>query len=263
MGWRRGAVVRDAQGHYRLPDCDAHTAAAARLGGASSLLSAALAHGWPVKLPPEVPQVVVARGRNVGVRRAGVELRWAAVSRAELAAGVTEPVRTVLDCARHLPFDAALAVADSALRAGVPRTDLLLACQRSPRTGRSRAFRVLELASPLAANPFESVLRAVLLEVPGACFEPQVWVGSVGRADLVDRQHRIVVEADSFEFHADSASLARDMERYNGFVAEDHRVLRFAWRHAMFGQDHVRAVVSVLLRPERRSARRCATCAAA
>ncbi|ROR92515.1 type IV toxin-antitoxin system AbiEi family antitoxin domain-containing protein [Nocardioides aurantiacus] len=259
----QGRVVRAAHGRYRLPDYDAHAAAAAQLGGASSLLSAALAHGWPVKLPPERPQVVVPRGRNVGARRAGVELRWAEVSRAELDAGVTDPVRTVLDCARHLAFDVALAVADSALRDGVPLTDLLLACQRSPRSGRGRAFRVLEQASPLAANPFESVLRAVLIDVPGTHFEPQVWVGNVGRADLVDRSRRVVVEADSFEFHSDSASLARDMERYNGFVAEDHRVLRFAWRHAMFGQDYVRAVVSSVLTPDRRSVRVCPTCAVA
>lgn len=233
-----GDILRNGHGHYRLAACDEHVAAAARLVGASSLLSAALAHGWKVKLPPESPQVVVPRGRKVDpARRSGVDLRWGSVSRSELAAGVTEPVRTVLDCARHLPFDAALAVADSALRDGVPRTDLLLACERLPRSGRNRAFRVVELATPLAANPFESVLRAVLMDVPDTCFEPQVWIGNVGRADLVERRKRVAVEGDSFEFHSDSAAFARDMVRYNGFVAEDHRVLRFGWRHAMFDQD--------------------------
>lgn len=47
-----------------------------------------------------------------------------------------------------LPFPAALAVADSARRAGS--------------------------ASALAANPFESVLRAIALDVPGLTPMPQV-----------------------------------------------------------------------------------------
>lgn len=261
---RRGDVVRIGRGCYRLPVCDEHAAAATRLMGATCLESAALAHGWPVKLPPARPQVVVPRGRNVGAaRRRGVDVRWGEVSAEELAARVTDPVRTVLDCARRLRFDAALAVVDSALRDGVPRTDLLLACARLPRIGRSRAFEVVEAGSALAANPFESVLRAVLRGVPGAAFEPQVSIGGLGRPDLVDRRRRIIVEADSFEFHAGTAAFARDMERYNSFVADDFLVLRFAWRHAMFEQDYVHATVSAALRLQERSVRHCSTCDAA
>ena len=240
-----GEVVRAGRGTYRLPEVDVHLVEAARLNACLSLVSAALVHGWQAKLPPPRAQVIVPRGRKVGpARRSGVELRWGEVTPKELTAGVTDPVRTVLDCARFLAMDEALAVADSALRAGVPRTDLLLACARLPRHGRSRAFRVVELATSLAANPFESVLRAILLDVPGASFEPQVWIGNIGRADLVDRQRRIVVEADSFEFHAHSAAFAADMARYNAFVCEGYLVLRFAWRHAMFEPDYVRATIA-------------------
>ena len=64
-------------------------------------------------------------------------------------------------------------------------------------------------------------MRAVLEEVPGAHFRPQVWIGSVGRADLVDRCRHVAVECDSFEFHADAEALNNDMERYNAFVCED------------------------------------------
>jgi hypothetical protein len=54
-----------------------------------------------------------------------------------VADGVTDPVRTVIDCARDLPFDEALAVADSALRSGKVGPDALRqAAARSPRTGR-------------------------------------------------------------------------------------------------------------------------------
>jgi very-short-patch-repair endonuclease len=201
--------------------------------------------------------VVVPRGRNVeAARRRGVDLIWGEVSAEELAAGLTGPVHTVLDCARRLPFDAALAVVDSALRGGVPRTDLLLACDRLPRTGRSRAFEVVEAGTPLAANPFESVLRAALRDVPGAQFEPQVRIGNLGRPDLVDRQRRVIVEADSFEFHAGTVEFARDMVRYNAFVAAGYLVLRFGWRHVMFEQDYVRATVAAVIALQQRSVRR-------
>ncbi len=259
-----GQVVRVGRGRYALPGVDEHRRAAASLHGALHRVSAARRWGWKVKLPPERPQVVVPRGRNVTTaRRAEVELRWGLLSAAELEAGVTSRVRTVLDCARFEPFDAALAVADSALRDGVTRTALLLACARLPRTGRSRAFRVVELATGEAANPFESVTRAILEDVAGAHFEPQVWVGNLGRADLVDRRLRVAVECDSFEFHSDPASLNSDIERYNAFVCEGHLLVRVGWKHAMFAPDYVRATVGAVIGARERSARRCPTCAAA
>ena len=259
-----GTLVRLRRDAYAVQGIDRDRSAAAALGGVLDRLSAARAWGWGVKLPPDAPQVVVPRGRNVDrLRRRGADLRWGAPTDEERARGVTSRVQTVLDCARFLDLDAALAVADSALRDGVSRTELLLACARLPRTGRSRAYRVVELADARAANPFESVLRAALLAVPGTRFEPQVWVGSIGRPDLVDRELRLVVEADSFEFHADSASLLGDMERYNAFVAADHLVVRFGWKHAMFRQDYVRAVVTGVVATRRRSVRPCGGCVAA
>lgn len=256
-----GSVVRLAHGLYGLPETTSHRADALGLDAALALESAALAHGWGVKIPPKRAQVVVGRARKVTAqRRQGVDLRWGEVSRAELDAGVTTKVRTAVDCARLLPFDAALAVVDSALRDGVPRTDLLLACERAPRTGRSRAFGVIELGTSLSANPFESVLRAVVHAMPGADFEPQVWIGSIGRTDLADRRNRVVLEADSFEFHSQPGPFADDMVRYNAFVAEGWRVLRFAWKHVMFEQDAVRVTVAAVLRPSRPAVRSCPSC---
>ena len=256
-----GSVVRLAHGLYGLPEVNSHRADALGLDAALALESAALAHGWGVKIPPTRAQVVVQRGRKMTARRRrDVDLRWGEVSRAELDAGVTSKVRTAVDCARVLPFDAALAVVDSALRDGVSRTDLLLACDRAPRTGRSRAFRVIELGTRLAANPFESVLRAVVHTVPGADFEPQVWIGSIGRTDLADRGHRVVLEADSFEFHCQPGPFADDMVRYNAFVAEGWLVLRFAWKHVMFEQDAIRATVAAVLGPSRPAVRPCPRC---
>lgn len=97
---------------------------------------------------------------------------------------------------------AALAVADSALRAGVDPERLLAAAKAAPRTGRAKAVRVATEADVRAANPFESCLRAVAIDVPGLALVPQQWIGHIGCVDLYDAALG-VVEAESFEFHSD------------------------------------------------------------
>lgn len=242
-----GELVRIVRGRYGGPETNARSTAA-RLGGVLSHLSAALHWGWAVKRAPTVTQVVVPRGRNVDpARRHGVDLRWAVLGPEDHDGVATTPARTVIDCARVLPFDEALAVADSALRSRlVTREQLLEAAESSPRTGRGRVFAVVEAADPRAANPFESVLRAIVREV-GAHFEPQVTIGTLGRPDLVDVEHRLVLEADSFAFHSDAEALVRDIERYNGFVIEGWIVLRFGWRHVMEQPEYVLTCVRAAL----------------
>ena len=88
------------------------------------------------------------------------------------------------------------------------------------------------------------MLRATALDVPGLDVEPQVpiWgdLGLTVRPDLVDRRLRIVLEADSFEWHGDRAALRRDARRYDLLVANGWVVLRFAWEDVMFHPDYVR-----------------------
>lgn len=243
-----GYLVRVGRGGYALPDVDVHLQAAVSLSGALGGLSAAMYWGWKVKFPPDEPQVLVPLGRKVArARRADISVRWCDLAPEALDRRVLGRVETVVDCAKTLPFDAALAVVDSALRDGVSKTSLLRAAQRSSQKGRRRALTAIELGDARAANPFESVLRAIVMEIPFAAFEPQIWVGNVGRADLVDRERRLVVEADSFEFHSSADAMLRDMERYNGFLAEGYRVLRFGWKHVMFQADYVRAAVSAVI----------------
>lgn len=101
----------------------------------------------------------------------------------------------------------------------------------------------MEAADPRADNPFESVLRAIALDVPGLEVEPQQWVADVGRVDLMDLGRRLVIEAESFEFHSDRASLRRDVHRYTAFVRLGYRVVRFTWEDVMFDPAYVREVL--------------------
>ena len=178
-------------------------------------------------------------------------MRWRDLTPNERDGLVTSPHRTVIDCAKELPFRQALSVADSALRhRDVDHDRLVELALALPSNGRTQALRVVTEASPLAANPFESALRGIALDVPGLSVRPQVWISELGfrgRPDLVDETRRIVIEAESFEFHGQRRHLKRDCERYTGLVIRGWTVVRFAWEHVMFEPDYVRDCLLVLV----------------
>lgn len=262
---RKGRVLHLGRNSYALPGADEAVAAAVRLQGASSHLSAARAWGWKVKHLPATPVVTVPRNRKVlASRRDGVDLRWAGLPASDVQEHRTTRLRTVVDCARSLPFDEALCVADSALREGrVSREDLVEAASRSPRTGRAAAMRVAGLADGRAANPFESCLRAIALDVEGLAVTPQLAVPGIGHADLGDRTLRLLVEADSFEFHALREAFTYDIRRYTAMVRAGWTVLRFCWEDVMQRPAMVHETLTDVVRLQRRAVRRCRECAAA
>lgn len=245
---RDGTVLQIGRGRYCLPGLDRSLQAASSLSGVVSHRSAALLHGWSIRSVPPQPTVIVARSRDIAPhRRRGSTVLWRDLTPGEVIDGVTAPLRTVIDCARDLPFEEALAVADSALRAGaVTERELLDAIGTLPRTGRARAELVLREANKDAANPFESALRALSIEAVGPSLVPQVRISIADewvRPDLVDESLRIVIEADSHEFHTTRAKLDRDCWRYAELVLEGWLVLRFTWTQVMFAQDWVRDVI--------------------
>lgn len=246
-----GRIIRLRRNRYALVDLPTHRAAAIEAGGVLSHLSAAVAWGWKVKQEPEKPWVTVPRN----LRRAPGDLhvRWADVPEDDVVHHVTRPARTVVDCAKALPFDEALAVADSALRSGeVSKRQLLVSAQASTRTGRSLAIGVIEEADRRAANPFESVIRAIALGVPGLDVVPQGCVPGVGRVDLWDEKLGIVIEAESHEFHSTPAGLRKDVVRYTKCARQGLVVVRFVWDQAMFAPDEVRdALLDVVIRRRR------------
>lgn len=241
----RGEVLRDARGRYALPTADVALRAANRLTAVVSHRSAAAYWGWELKEQPPRPEVTVPRNRNLPPqRRVGVDVTWATLQPEDVHEGrVTGRERTVLDCIRHLPFDEALAVADSALRhRALTKARLVWLAAQVRGKGAGRARAVAAAASPLAANPFESVLRAISLGVRGLQLEPQVWLTVDGRRvrpDLLDRRLGLVVEAESFQWHGSASALTSDCSRYNAFVLAGYAVLRFSWLQVMRRPEYV------------------------
>lgn len=252
-GLANGAVVKAAHNLYALPAADEAAVAARRAHGVVSHLSAALAWGWKVKDVPRHPMVTVARNRHPA-SDATIDVRFGHLRAPDVVDGRTSRVCTVVDCARSLPFDEALAVADSALRSRtVQRADLLAAAEASPRTGRARAVRVITLASPDAANPFESVLRAIAIGVPGLAVVAQ---GSVGKwhADLADGRLRIAMEAESFEFHALPEAFRHDIRRYTDMTRRGWLVVRFLYEDVMRRPAYVHQVLADVVALRQREA---------
>lgn len=262
---RAGDVLRAGRGRYASPAVGNAALTARRMGGVLCRESAALHHGWAVKTVPDRPHVSVPRKRRLtGRQRHGVQVHRDDLHADDIDGVATSRELTLLQCLKFLPFDAALAVADSAARAG--EQALLTRVQNQARgPGARQARRVAALASADAANPFESVLRAIALGVPGLSVRAQVTVsGLLGdvRPDLVDTDLRLVLEADSFEWHGHRDALRRDTRRYDALVAAGWIVLRFAYEDVMFDQDFVRGVlVAVVALADTRT--HCSCCTAA
>ncbi|GAB3879955.1 DUF559 domain-containing protein [Terrabacter terrigena] len=256
-----GLLVRVARGRYALPGLDVARELATRAGATASHTTAALHWGWGVKWAPAEPHITLPRGRKLREQaRSGVVRHWRTLRDEDVVDGwVTSRVRTVLDCCLDLPFDEALAVTDSALRSGVRLADVVPAAAALPPRQRRRVGRVLLHADHRAANPFESVLRAICLSVKGLTIVPQHVIRSRGfhaRVDLADADLMIVIEAESLEFHADAAALQHDCRRYTGLGARGWVVLRFTWAEVMRQPDYVREALSMTAAVRRTSTKR-------
>lgn len=255
----QGRVVAVAHGRYALPHVEADARTAHGLRGVLSYESAALHHGWPVLLVPDEPHVTVPVKRKVDQeRRRTVVLHRADLHPDEVSGEATSQARTLVDCMRNLPLRQALAVADSALRAGRSPSWLSALAADLRGRGAARARRVAAEATDLAANPFESALRAIALEVDGMNVRPQVSLYAddcfLGRPDLVDTDLGIVAEADSFEWHGSRAGLVRDARRYNDLVVNGWLVLRFTWEDVVLEPERVAAVLAAAVEARRKVA---------
>jgi very-short-patch-repair endonuclease len=238
--------VRARRGLYVLPELPPGDAVAARAGGVVSHVSAAVDHGLAVLVRPSVVYVTVPPTSSA-TAAAGVRLHYTVLSPHDVRRSRTTVLRTVLDCAAILPFAEGLAIADSALREGYVRPDdLLQAAGERLGPGTRAVRRVAREANGDAANPFESALRAAVLDAGLTGFRPQqpVRVGATTlHVDLGDPHRRIALEADSFTHHGTRAALRDDCRRYDELVRSGWTVLRFAWEHVALDPAWVAAVV--------------------
>ncbi|KGN32196.1 hypothetical protein N802_11285 [Knoellia sinensis KCTC 19936] len=236
-------VLRTRRNLYTTPRSSQQLLAAKASAGALSHLSAALHHGWKVKTVPDTAWVTVPRKWGARPVPRDIHLHRSDIPSGQVEDCVTTPLRTLLDCARALPFDEALTVADSALRSGtVTRGELLAAATAARGPGSVRVRRVAEHASAKAHNPLESVLRALTIEV-GLTLTPQLEVSDSGlyaKVDLGSEELRLIIEAEGYETHGTRKGLRRDCCRHTEFAVFGWTSLRYAYEDVMFEQGWVR-----------------------
>lgn len=235
-----GEITRVAKGVYALPTEPSDLTVAIANGGVLARQSAALHHGLEVVTRPLVPHVLITRTQRRHKTDLACVLHRTKVPLPECA---TTPLQTVIDCARHLPFGEALAIADSAVRLKkVDKVALADAADAARGTGRAAVLRIAAAADGAAESALESMLRARVLDAGFTGFVPQYRIRDrsfYARVDLADPLLRIVLEADSFAHHGTRAALRRDCRRYVDLAIRGWLLLRYSWEDVILDETWV------------------------
>ena len=146
---------------------------------------------------------------------------------------VTTAARTILDSAAILPEDEDYRLEEMCAQA-IPKlakpADLLEQIARNP--GKPGVPRLTTLLSRhVPKKPKRELERKLLRLVRNSDLpEPEVNAFILGKErDLVWREQRVVVEADSYAFHSDARTWARDIGKTNELQLANWLVLRFTW----------------------------------
>jgi hypothetical protein len=186
-----------------------------------SHVSAAVLHGLPVWWG-SLDRVHLTRTRAGGGRvRAGLEVHTSVLPVSDVVelAGVrvTSPARTVVDLARTLPLEQAVAAGDAALRAGLPSdavAEVLRGCHGWPGVGAAR--RVAALFDGHSESAGESASRVRMHE---ARLPPPVL-----QLEVVDGYGRLLQPGQDVEEVVYREKLREDAFRDLGW-----RVARWTW----------------------------------
>ena len=173
--------------------------------------------------------VVGRRVRLRGIRAHAAEALDGADLTTLRGIAVTTPARTLLDIARELTApELAAAVEQAQIKRLVTKGDIAAAIERAPRRAGVRALRAL-LDEPAftrsrAERRLVALLRSARLPEPAfnACVEGF-------EVDALWRRERVVLEFDSYAFHATRAAFERDRRRTAALQRARHVVLRTTW----------------------------------
>lgn len=220
-------------------------------GGVVARRSAAWLYGFDTRSPAErdIPlplECLVPVGttppRHRGLVAHTGELTSRDVSR---IAGVrlTSATRTAADLARYLDPHMGLALLDAMLHKGVIMHTALEEELRRFEGGRwvQRARRLVDLAEPLTESYGESWLRLRIADAGFPRPRPQMVIqdargGFVGRADLADPRHRLVIEYDGQEHHSSTNDQEHDLRRRASMARLGWRVI-VATRNEVLGRS--------------------------
>ncbi len=208
---------------------------------------------WPLPLPRSVadePVHISVRPPDRAPRRAGVaghlvkDLRVGVVWRAGLP--VADPATLFCQLSTQLSLHDLVAVGDALILAPVypdpweerpwlSMTHLLDRVELFRGRGKRRASVAVTLIRPGAESRPETLLRLAMLDAGLPEPEVNVEIGDahgrfLGRADLVYRRWRVIVEYDGDQHRTSTRQFDRDVVRLEGFAAAGWTVVRVLGR---------------------------------
>jgi very-short-patch-repair endonuclease len=150
---------------------------------------------------------------------------------------VTSLERTIIDCARLLPFEQAMVIADSGLARGADEGWLQrLAVEGKATRGIRQVREILRLADGRAESPAETRFRLLLAEWNLPEPEMQLWIRTEGgrvRVDFGWSNRRIVIEVHGYAKYSDYGPIDRKVAEQRAreacLVAAGWRVLNVYW----------------------------------
>ena len=256
----RPGVFADAEdwaGWNREERCWAqHVAAVKSVRGAVlSHESAALWHGAPLlTLPRHVHLSVPGCYSHARARIVLHSGRRAICARATSYHGlrITDPIQTVIDCARHLPVPEALCIADFMLSQGFCAVqELRDALERVTGRGCRTCRAVAEGMSPFAESPAATLARWTIHELGLAppAEQKDVWCnGHRYRFDFLWEGARVILEVDGEQTYAGSRGEPNEgpraeHRRQRDLEAAGWRVIRVRWRDLQGQSEILRAIL--------------------
>ncbi|MCW2495684.1 MAG: hypothetical protein JWQ77_1608 [Jatrophihabitans sp.] len=262
---RSGRLTRVRRGYFIAGPADVDDAARAVVASCAGTVishrSAARLYGLPlIGQPPSIPELTIAP-------RAPGSLVAAHLYRASLDTAdvvqigdlpVTSVARTVIDLARHLSQNAAVAAADFALHEQLVTAEELDAVARRSANwpGIARARRSLARADARAESPLESISRLVLdrSELPRAVLQQRIGTQDgnfVARVDFGWAALGVVGEADGLLKYDDRDVLREEKLRQERLEQLGLIVVRWGWRDITREPETVTGRISAAL--DRRS----------
>ncbi|MGH2942482.1 MAG: DUF559 domain-containing protein, partial [Solirubrobacteraceae bacterium] len=223
------------------PTLGARARAAVMVSGTGAVVTrvsalALWAVGPPVPGPIDIT-VVGRRVRTCGIRRHESDFLHRDDIRLLRGIAVTSPARTLVDVASGLATrDLAAAVEQAQIKRLVTKREIAAALGRAGRRAGAPALRAL-LDEPAFTRSEAERLLAALLRAAGL---PQPVFNAYAEGHEVDalwRRQRVVLEFDSYAFHATRAAFERDRRRTAALTRGRYVVLRTTW-HELTRQSH-------------------------
>lgn len=234
---RSGNVERIRSRWIALPEAPAELRAAANATGTLTCVSLAARRGWWV--PPGTDATVhVHVAPHAAVPEDALITHWsrplAPVRPRSLEASVVD---ALADAARCLPLEQAVAIWESAIRAG----DTSLESMRTVAWPSAHARRCLQHVRPGTDSSLETIVH-VRLSAWGVRIRMQVRLAGHD-VDFLIGTH-LIVQIDGWSFHSSSADRTRDITHDAELRLRGYTVLRFSYAQVIHRWPEVERILA-------------------